>query len=1513
MICQLLWHEHNSMGSGREKKIRKLGDNFSLPYLKFDCDHNDKNYRASNRPFGLSTGLSVQLNASNMTDPFKFLLDNWHTIFKNGAIKLLPPEGWQIPVVLDQGAFEFQSKRQCLNKGCLNYEKNYDYFKKLKAFHESRGLYFYHPPIIGNRPVDFLRLRNAISKFTNSGSSLNNEILHKVIIYLRLEDTKEVRQVLTRCYDRYIKPFERDSSPSFKSKRSESSTRKIRNTRSSAQQESPIPETSAQSPVQTIQVNGSTSLKRPLIERGEQCEYCGLDKNPETILLCDGCEAAYHTSCLDPPLTSIPKEDWYCDACKFNISDYDPRKGFKWKLSSLKERSAEIFNTLGERNSSSKLTNLTEDDIELFYWSSLAESNSGFAPLELEGLSQAYTSTIQSSLPSKEVFPLEKYSSEPWNLHNLPFENPCLFNYSFSDLSSLTITRLSIGMVFYTHGWTKSSLSTGLLHHHRFGDTVTWYVLPPDESDAFERYLISSYPQYTMEDLNRSNGLPVIVSPSSLIENGFHPIAIDLRPNEFLVVSPNSYHMGFHQGFSSFESVNFATVNWIKDGLLNSSISVLKSMRIPSSVSYEAVIISMVLSKNPCFSSEWLIKCFEDMIANESASKNEIMKLVPNIQALKLESSVPLEIRCSNCKQPCFLSFMQCHEPKKFICLGDCVKEVSLNATSWMLFYRWDVHELSNLAERFVSLIRGPEEWTNRLRSVLSTSPKPQLKVLKSLLVDAEKAMLTTPETVNLRDFVQNANSWIDSVNECLKVASLKRKKDKKPPLFKAHDHWNNTSNLKDSAVLFKVLQTSRSMAFTCQEIENMKQKAFDLLEFRNRLINSFSGPLDKNTCQRLLTEAELLGFTIPELGIIQKYLIQFEWLDMFYSFETTRTTDSDLERLITYGVSAGIPEDNDYMIFAKAMKGRAEIWENQVYDTLSKSNISYDKLSLLRDEAMNLCVNKELFSKVVGILNNAEEIKNKIATLCERSQEKDFALRPSIDEVKEALASAEKLPILSESTVTLQKMYDVVLEWIRRGKRLFGKANAPLEILGQHLDYVEKRNSASLSLNDRPGPPMEPASRETSPDSEGRLTIRKKKGCIFCFCRLPESGVMIECEICHEWYHAKCLKMSKKKLRQDEKFTCPICDYRVEIPRLSNRPKLEDLQSLYKDVKLLPFQPKETETLRKVVDLASKFRQEMQALAHNPFGLTMAEVPLARFYLRKMEGAEILLVDETNLFRQKLHECVPIAPNPPPIIGESKSTRKPRPTKRQRQIMKQVAEGLLPASAIAPPKSSNEKKSSNNVKAVEAETKSKSEKSPKKNGTNISDANNKNESHVSLMKNWKLGSPAFVTLVKEKNSSCLCGEEFSPRDSFIDCTICERRFHYDCVGLNNEIADSVSKFTCPICMEQSGGIYPWQLRPRNGMHPDHISGFSKEVETDPKLGSSGYTLNNSKFDKAAVSKTLSAQDVSRLQKVSCGEHLYFGTDVFTPLGDMATSASMFSLDDSSEKTDAFTENFLNV
>lgn len=127
-----------------------------------------------------------------------------------------------------------------------------------------------------------------------------------------------------------------------------------------------------------------------------------------------------------------------------------------------------------------------------------------------------------------------------------------------------------------------------------------------------------------------------------------------------------------------------------------------------------------------------------------------------------------------------------------------------------------------------------------------------------------------------------------------------------------------------------------------------------------------------------------------------------------------------------------------------------------------------------------------------------------------------------------------------------------------------------------------------------------------------------------------------------------------------------------MKIPRDASRPKLEDLEAIYDEISDLPFQPDEQETLLKIIEDARSFRHFLEGelwAAASAVRTDDRELDEQRFYLRKLEGAEVLLSTETNYLRQQLHKLAPVAPEPPPVQEVSLSTRKPRPTKLQKML----------------------------------------------------------------------------------------------------------------------------------------------------------------------------------------------------------------------------------------------------
>ena len=100
----------------------------------------------------------------------------------------------------------------------------------------------------------------------------------------------------------------------------------------------------------------------------------------------------------------------------------------------------------------------------------------------------------------------------------------------------------------------------------------------------------------------------------------------------------------------------------------------------------------------------------------------------------------------------------------------------------------------------------------------------------------------------------------------------------------------------------------------------------------------------------------------------------------------------------------------------------------------------------------------------------------------------------------------------------------------------------------------------------------------------------------LYCLCRRPESGYMLQCEVCNEWYHAHCLHIPKSKLNPDKdmgkemRFICGGC-------LRSRRPRLDTIVSLLISLQKVPVAISEGTALHCLAERAIAWQKRAREL----------------------------------------------------------------------------------------------------------------------------------------------------------------------------------------------------------------------------------------------------------------------------------------------------------------------------
>lgn len=796
---------------------------------------------------------------------------------------------------------------------------------------------------------------------------------------------------------------------------------------------------------------------------------------------------------------------------------------------------------------------VTEEDVEAEFWRLVADLEE---TVEVEYGADIHCTTHGSGFPTLEKHPNSPYSADPWNLNVLPFHPDSLFRHIKSDISGMTVPWVYVGMIFSTFCWHNEDHYAYSANYQHLGATKTWYGIPGEDAEKFEAAMREAVPELFETQPDLLFQLVTLLTPEQLKKAGVRVYAIDQRAGQFVITFPQAYHAGFNHGFNFNEAVNFAPSDWEPFGL--DGVKRLQLFRRQPCFSHDELLWTAAEGSTGAGltiqTAKWLANAIEAVCRRELTERESFIskhvELSPHhCRARGGEDQCPLAFEivdedvhdeeeqcCSHCKGFAYFSRFKCLRSGKVTCIlhagqhacCDQTEEQRFMGGEHVLIFRKPQDVMDSTCRKVVEKAQTPEAWEEKYDKLLEEETNPSLKSLRALLHEGEKIPYELISLPVLKQFVDRCNDWVDdATNYIVRKQQNRRKSDKvwqntgrKSAGKPADDKERDSRSVEN---IHKLLRDAEQIGFDCPEIGQLKERANAVTDFQRRARRAIdnSPEVTAEMVEELLEEGRGFFVDIPELDLLSRDLDKKRWNTRARSCRGVFMSFKEVEDLIEEGKRLGIPAYNDHYAYYREQMLAGEAWELKAKELMNADFVHYQQLEALaaQVQANALPVSQDTLASIDQILQKQREAHRQIVDLTTRSQDPDITKRPKYAEVTEICKKLEELNSKPNGTIDLENERKRHEDWMRKGKKLFGKSNAPLHILKSHLEYVLERNGECFDIeHDTPRVPGEPVSREATPEDGQERPSDGKSRQVFCICRRVEMGMMIECELCHEW-----------------------------------------------------------------------------------------------------------------------------------------------------------------------------------------------------------------------------------------------------------------------------------------------------------------------------------------------------------------------------------------------------------
>ncbi|XP_026271683.1 lysine-specific demethylase lid isoform X1 [Frankliniella occidentalis] len=935
------------------------------------------------------------------------------------------------------------------------------------------------------------------------------------------------------------------------------------------------------------------------------CQTCERGDAEESMLLCDGCDDSYHTFCLVPPLSEIPKGDWRCPKCLAEEVS-KPLEAFGFEQAQ-REYSLQQFCEMADRFKSEYFnmpvhvvpTSLVEKE----FWRLVSSIDED---VTVEYGADLHTMDHGSGFPTNSSDTTCEYAKSNWNLNNLPVLEGSVLGHINADISGMKVPWMYVGMCFATFCWHNEDHWSYSINYLHWGEPKTWYGVPGSSAEAFEDTMKQAAPELFQSQPDLLHQLVTIMNPNILMNDGVPVFRCDQHAGEFVVTFPRAYHAGFNQGFNFAEAVNFAPADWLSLG--RNCITHYSNLRRFCVFSHDELVCGMASDPKE-LELGVAAAAYQDMsvmVESEKKLRKSLLEWgVRTAERKNFESMPDDERQCEVCKTTCFLSAVTCDcetanpkgQQRLLACLRHYTDLCSCDPTSHTLWYRYTLDELPLMLRDIKLRAESFDNWVSSVKDALDfNTPKTlDLAGFKALLQEAEDKKFPDSELLQaLRVSVQEATKCANVASQLGGRKTRNRTRTSQEPRLKLTVEELQLF-VEEIDELPCILRDGAAVKDVLEKVKEFQTKAAALMSKEPNI------EVRRGKEVREVLELGLnLDVELTELSPLKDLCLQEEWLDKAVRLQNAAAADLD-EVTSLVAACDDLPTPRHPVLTQlleefSELESRALNWQTRAKTAIQEASL--EKLESLDHEAEEMSVFVPEMNEVEDAVKTAAKWKVQAAEL------QAVPDGPELELVEALVLRGQACPARPPGLAEWEERIRNARTWREKTFRTFMFRDSPLSLVEALLPRTEVGVDSEPVKKDKDPVKDETAAVLDIQETNTQKRLKDLGDKTYCICKKPFAGVMVKCEICYDWFHARCVPLPEKndtmaptmedRIRavtsRQVKFLCPVC-------QRSKRPQFKAVFQLLSNIQKLGVQMVEARVVHSLCQRALNWKEKARKM----------------------------------------------------------------------------------------------------------------------------------------------------------------------------------------------------------------------------------------------------------------------------------------------------------------------------